>query len=34
MKNFETILNTGEDQANYIKTEYINHFNVIEAVVL
>ena len=28
MKNFETILNTGEDAANYITVDYPNEFTV------
>lgn len=28
MKNFETILNTGEDAANYIKTDYVDDIKV------
>lgn len=34
MKNFETILNTGQDEANFIKTEYTGHFNVIDPTIL
>jgi len=29
MKNFETILNTGEDAANYIEIENAEHIEVI-----
>jgi hypothetical protein len=34
MKNFETILNTGEDAANYIKTDDPLQFNVIDYEIL
>lgn len=30
MKNFETILNVGEDAANYIKVENVSQFVVVE----
>lgn len=34
MKNFETILNTGEDAANYIETDHPEQIEVIDCEIL